>query len=124
MENHIGKNIERGLQALQQSQAWLAEQVGVSDKAVARWVSSGQISVDHATKVATLLKIPLEELLGIEGTSRPDLVTPSSHLKRHTICVDDTELQMILSLRGVAGDVRALATLNLFSFLASANKKP
>lgn len=124
MENQIGKNIEWGLRALKQSQEWLAEQVGVPDRVVARWISSGQIGVDHATKVAALLKIPLKELLCIEDASRPQNTERTSSLKSHVICVDEDELHMILSLRNAPGDVRALATMNLFRFLGSANKKP
>ena len=124
MENQIGKNIVWGLRALKQSQEWLAEQVGVPDKVVARWISDGRISVDHATKVAALLKVPLTELLGIEGATHPNMFTPSPNLKRHVICVDDNELHIILNLRRAPDDVRAMATLNLFRFLASGNKKP
>lgn len=124
MENQIGKNIEWGLRAIRRNQAWLAEQLGVSEKVVARWISHGQISVDHATKVAALLKIQLEELLGIEAASLPDQVTHSSSLKRHVICVDDNELNIILGLRKAPDDVRALATLNLHRALKTGRKDP
>ena len=124
MENHIGKNIEWGLRAIRRNQAWLAEQLGVSEKVVVRWISHGQVSVGHATKVAALLKIQLEELLGIEGASIPDQVTHSASLKRHVICVDDNELNIVLGLRKAPDDVRALATLNLHRFLKDGCRKP
>jgi hypothetical protein len=124
MENQIGKNIEWGLRTIRQTQAWLAKQLGVSEKVVARWISNGQISVDHAAKVAALLKIPLEELLGIEDASRPNQVAHLLSLKRHVICVDDNELHTILSLRRAPDDVRALAVLNLHRALKAGCKKP
>lgn len=123
MGNQIGKNIVWGLRAIGQNQEWLAQQLGVSDKVVARWISNGQIGVDHATKIAALLKIPLKELLGIEDASLPVQVNHCSNLQRHVVCVDDDELDVILRLRRAPDDVRALAMLNLHRTLKAASKK-
>ncbi|RYF38690.1 MAG: XRE family transcriptional regulator [Cytophagaceae bacterium] len=124
MKNPIGRKIAQRLQALNKTQTWLAEQLCVSDVAVARWIKNGHISIEYAAKVVTLLGIPLEELLGIADPSRSAQATQSSNLKHHVICVDDNELQIVLSLRKAPSDMRALATLNLFRSLASEQEKP
>ena len=125
MENPIGRKIAQRLRALNQTQIWLAEQVGVSNNAVTKWIKSGQISIDKAMKVAMALKITLDDLLECEDGSRPrppkNGPGPSlvPDIKRHLIYVDDNELQLLTRLRESPGDLRAMTLMNLYRFLAA-----
>lgn len=60
----IGKIIKAALERLAQPQSWLAEQVGVSNYAVTKWIQTGKVSRQNAIKIADVLGIPLDELLG------------------------------------------------------------
>lgn len=60
--NIIWQEIEAGLARLGKTQEWLAEQVGVSSNAVAKW-KSGKISRAKAVEVAATLGISLDRLL-------------------------------------------------------------
>jgi len=68
MENCIGKVIKSRLKQLKpkRTQGWLAEQCGVSNMAVTKWINKGQITVDNAMQVAKALEITLHELVGFE----------------------------------------------------------
>lgn len=63
MENEVGKRIKAALIRLGKTQAWLAEETGVSNNAVSKWVRTGQISRENIPKVARLLDIYPNELL-------------------------------------------------------------
>gem|GEM_PF-6820170 len=51
------------------TQGWLAEQCGVSNMAVTKWINKGQITVDNAIQVAKALDVTLHELVGFEDSS-------------------------------------------------------
>lgn len=125
MENTIGRKIAQRLRALNQTQVWLAAQVDVSNNAVTKWIKSGQISIDKAMKVATTLEITLDELLGGEdgARTRPPENAPGPRLvpdtRLHLTYVDDDELQLLTRLRETPDDLRAMALMNLYRFLAS-----
>jgi transcriptional regulator with XRE-family HTH domain len=120
MENPIGRKIAQRLRALNQTQGWLAEQAGVSNNAVTKWLKTGQISIDKAMKVALALEITLDELLdkdiSIPQPARDATAPPEAKL--HLVYVDDDELEMLTRLRGAPDDLRAMAKLVLDRFLA------
>jgi len=71
MENCIGKVIKNRLKQMKpkRTQGWLAEQCGVSNMAVTKWINKGQITVDNAIQVAKALDVTLHELVGFEDSS-------------------------------------------------------
>jgi transcriptional regulator with XRE-family HTH domain len=71
MVNTTGNVIKRALTRLKRTQSWLAEQMGVSDAAVAKWISSGEISREKLVPLSRLLGISVDEVL----TGEPPLGT-------------------------------------------------
>lgn len=67
MTSTVWISIKAALDRLDQTQDWLAEQVGVSNHAVTKWKQKGEISRENAKKVSALLSIPLDNLLTGEG---------------------------------------------------------
>jgi len=68
----IGKRIKGRLDELKagdpsKTQGWLAEEVGVSNNAVSKWIKTGKISRDSAILVAKALGLTLGHLLGEES---------------------------------------------------------
>lgn len=63
MESRIGRLISLRLGEVGRTQRWLAEQVGVSDNAVSKWIKSGKVGKKHALKVSALLGVDLGSLL-------------------------------------------------------------
>lgn len=63
VESRIGRLISLRLKEVGRTQRWLAEQVGVSDNAVSKWVKSGKVGKEHAIEVSRLLGIELSSLL-------------------------------------------------------------
>lgn len=59
----IGKTIKTRLKALGRTQAWLAEQVGVSENAVSKWIKTGEISRANIEPVTEALEISVAQLL-------------------------------------------------------------
>ncbi|MGQ0834997.1 MAG: helix-turn-helix transcriptional regulator [Gammaproteobacteria bacterium] len=70
--NPLGKTIKVRLQQLDQTQAWLAEQVGVSENAVSKWIKTGEISRENAKKAAGALQISVAQLLDPNPTPELD----------------------------------------------------
>jgi transcriptional regulator with XRE-family HTH domain len=68
----IGKTIKTRLKALGHTQAWLAEQVGVSENAVSKWIKTGEISRDNIKPAADALKISVAHLLDQDPTPELD----------------------------------------------------
>ncbi len=64
MDTNLGKIIKDRLDELRQTQSWLAEQVGVSNNAVTKWIATGKVSRVNAVKIAQVLKISTDVLLG------------------------------------------------------------
>lgn len=67
MDKSVGGVIKRALARLQKSQSWLAEQAGVSDNAVSKWIKTGQISRERIPHVARILAVYPTELLGTDA---------------------------------------------------------
>lgn len=67
----LGKTIKSRLKALGQTQAWLAEQVGVSENAVSKWIKTGEISRENIKSTADALEISIAQLLDQSPT--PDM---------------------------------------------------
>lgn len=65
--NALGQSIKLKLSALRKSQGWLAEQAGVSDNAVSKWIKTGKISREKAVLVAQALSCSVDDLLLGEG---------------------------------------------------------
>lgn len=63
MKTPLGIVITKALEDQEQTQAWLAEQVGVSEQAVSKWLRTGKISRVNAGKVADALNMSLTQLL-------------------------------------------------------------
>ncbi|MDE2441083.1 MAG: helix-turn-helix domain-containing protein [Betaproteobacteria bacterium] len=63
------------------TQAWLAEQVGVSDNAVSKWIRTGQISRENIPKVARLTGLYPDELLPDNDTGRTEPTRNSSGIE-------------------------------------------
>lgn len=59
----IGKTIKARLKALDKTQAWLAEKVGVSENAVSKWIKTGEISRANIQPAADALQISSAQLL-------------------------------------------------------------
>lgn len=59
----LGKTIKARLKALGRTQAWLAEQVGVSENAVSKWIKNGEISRENSIECASVLGISVAQLL-------------------------------------------------------------
>lgn len=73
MVTTLGSVILEALERLQQNQYWLAEQVGVSAQAVTKWIQTGEISRTNATKVAKILDVSLDALLGGSQSEREEI---------------------------------------------------
>jgi transcriptional regulator with XRE-family HTH domain len=67
----IGKTIKSRLKAMDRTQAWLAEHVGVSENAVSKWIKTGEISRENIKAVADALEISVAHLLDLSPT--PDM---------------------------------------------------
>jgi transcriptional regulator with XRE-family HTH domain len=67
----LGKTIKSRLKALGRTQAWLAEQVGVSENAVSKWIKTGEISRANIEPVTEALDISVSQLL--DQNPMPDL---------------------------------------------------
>lgn len=70
--NPIGKTIKARLKALGKTQAWLAEQCGVSEQAVSKWISTGVISRENSIEAAKHLEISVAQLLNQDPTPELD----------------------------------------------------
>ena len=64
MVTDLGNVILEALDRLGQTQSWLAEQVGVSNQAVTKWIRTGQIGRENIQDVANALQITTDALLG------------------------------------------------------------
>lgn len=67
----LGKTIKSRLKTLGKTQAWLAEQVGVSENAVSKWIKTGEIARPNIKPAAEALGIPAAQLLDENPT--PDM---------------------------------------------------
>jgi SOS-response transcriptional repressor LexA len=61
--NPIGQLIKDALSRMGKTQAWLAEETGVSNNAVSKWIRTGQISRENIPRVARLTGLYPDELL-------------------------------------------------------------
>jgi len=68
----LGKIILRELKRLGQPQSWLAEQTGVSENAVSKWIATGKISRINAMKASPLIGVSLDQLLNPSAIEDPD----------------------------------------------------
>lgn len=93
----LGKIIVRELERLGNTQAWLAEKVGVSENAVSKWIITGKIGRANAIKAAPYLGVSLDQLLKPDPQSDPDAEwqTYSPLLKAQVIA-------MVHGIRGAA----------------------
>lgn len=75
IENHVGQTIVARLKELGKTQQWLADQVGVSNVSVHKWIHTGKISRDSLGAAALVLNMTMDELMGHEqapaSQSRP-----------------------------------------------------
>lgn len=73
---HIGQRIKALMKARGISNKHVARYCGVTEGAVSNWFSSGRISKDNLVQVATVLGVPVEELITGE-TATVALTAPS-----------------------------------------------
>ena len=59
----VGRNLKRALQAKGITQERFAEQIGVSDRTVRRWVGGDIHSLETVGEIANALQIRLEDIL-------------------------------------------------------------
>lgn len=91
----LGKTIKARLKSLGRTQAWLAEQVGVSTNAVSKWIKTGEISRANIEPVTEALEISVAQLL--DQSPMPDLderwhSLPASVKQRVLALVDELTL--------------------------------
>ena len=60
----VGRNLKRALQARGITQERFAEQIGVSDRTVRRWVCGNIHSLETVGEIANALQIQLGDILG------------------------------------------------------------
>lgn len=63
MSIETGKLIKTRLEDLKRTQSWLAEEAGVSDNAVSKWIKTGKLKRENVQPVADLLEITADQLL-------------------------------------------------------------
>lgn len=61
--------IKSRLAELRRNQSWLAEQVGVSNNAVSKWLRTGKISRDSAVKVAQALQTSVDAIFRAQDSA-------------------------------------------------------
>jgi len=94
----IGKVIVRELKRLGHTQAWLAEEVGVSENAVSKWIATGKISRTNVPKVAALLGVSSDQLINPSETDELDrewrLLSPALKARLLAIVRDIREAEL------------------------------
>jgi len=60
----LGTVIRDRLRQLSKTQGWLADELGVSNNAVSKWISTGKISRENSIAAAKVLDMSVEALLG------------------------------------------------------------
>lgn len=68
----LGKTIKAQLKKLGKSQSWLAEQCGVSEQAVSKWIKTGEIARENIKPAADALEISVAQLLDPQPTPELD----------------------------------------------------
>lgn len=63
----LGRTIIEALRRLDLTQAWLAEELHVSENAVSKWIRTGQISRANGVKLAEALALSLEDVMRPNG---------------------------------------------------------
>jgi plasmid maintenance system antidote protein VapI len=63
MVNVTGMQIKDALTRLGKTQSWLAEKMEVTDAAVHKWISTGEIGRDRLVDLARLLGLTVDQLL-------------------------------------------------------------
>jgi transcriptional regulator with XRE-family HTH domain len=63
MVEHAGTRLKAALRSAGRTQAWLAEELGLSNNAVSKWIRTGEISRENAIRAADKLGISVGELL-------------------------------------------------------------
>lgn len=88
---HAGTVIAGRLDQLGKTQTWLANECGVSNNAVTKWIRTGHISRANALRVAEVLSLKIEELLSPDS-ERSNM----ARLVAESLSVDISELPTIL----------------------------
>ena len=75
-KKHFGKNLRRILDDLGQTQEWLAEEMGVQQSTVNRWVNGRDMPSDErAEKIAAVVGMTFEELVTLPSPARQPLIS-------------------------------------------------
>lgn len=71
MSKSIGQFIRDRLSAIGKTQSWLAEECGVSNNAVTKWIKTGKVSRENLLKILPLLGSKLEDIPVEEQLQNP-----------------------------------------------------
>lgn len=63
MVSAVGHVLREALRAEHRTQAWLAEECGVSENAVSKWIRTGKISRENLAKISKALRLPIGSLV-------------------------------------------------------------
>jgi transcriptional regulator with XRE-family HTH domain len=96
MTSALGKTIKQRLKSLGKTQGWLAEEAGVSNTAVTKWIANGRISREKSVSVAEILGLSLDEFL-IEGADHAARKAENQSLS--LVYVDEAELKLLTGYR-------------------------
>lgn len=81
--NTLGVVIKTRLEKLGKTQGWLAEELGVSNNAVSKWIGTGKISRENSIAAARVLRMSVRELLGEEsGQAANDALSGDDLLRK------------------------------------------
>ncbi len=103
MSKNIGRIIKDRLKSLHKTQNWLAEEANVSNTAVSKWIATGKVSRESATKIAPLLQVSLDALLLNEKS-----VDANTQNLLSLVYVDIAELKLLTAYRESTEIGRAL----------------
>ena len=119
-KKHFGKNLRRILDDLGQTQEWLAEEMGVQQSTVNRWVNGRDMPSDErAEKIAAVVGMTFEELVTLPSPARQPLSRDRRALQVLILEPDRASLKLWARLleefQGVASEIRAASLATLFS---------
>ena len=72
MVSEVGQVIRDALRVERRTQAWLAEECGVSENAVSKWIRTGKISRENLARLSKALRLPIDSL--VQGYPGPTVV--------------------------------------------------
>lgn len=91
----LGRIILGALKRLDRTQTWLAAEMDVTEQAISKWLRTGKISRENATKLAPILGVSTDHLL------RPDSVTDADEeWSKMTPAIKDRLVALYKAMQG------------------------